>query len=99
RGRRRPPRRRPEPLDAEALLAALDDTEPAKGSLPDTGVGPEMEERLSAIRILPAGGYGTRCSTVLAIGENGRVEFYERSYRENGRPGHSVRYRFTLAAP
>jgi uncharacterized protein with NRDE domain len=86
-------------LDAEALLAALDDTEPAQGSLPDTGVGPEMEERLSAIRILPAGGYGTRCSTVLAFGENGRVEFYERSYRENGRPGQSVRYRFTLAAP
>jgi uncharacterized protein with NRDE domain len=85
------------PFDAEALLAALGDTIPAaSGSLPDTGVGPEMEERLSAIRILPAAGYGTRCSTVLAIGENGRVEFHERSYLEDGRPGGSVRYRFTL---
>jgi uncharacterized protein with NRDE domain len=87
------------PFDAEALLAALDDTATAaKTLLPDTGVGPELEERLSAIRIAPAGGYGTRCSTVLAIAENGRVEFYERSYREDGRPGTSVRYRFTLAA-
>jgi uncharacterized protein with NRDE domain len=88
------------PLDAEALLAALDDTEPARGAvLPDTGVGPEMEERLSAVRILPARGYGTRCSTVLAIGENGRVELYERGYREDGRPGSAVRYRFTLGTP
>jgi uncharacterized protein with NRDE domain len=86
-------------LDAEALLAALDDTETAaNGLLPDTGVGPELEERLSAIRIAPVGGYGTRCSTVLTIAESGRVEFYERSYREDGRPGGSVRYRFTLAA-
>jgi uncharacterized protein with NRDE domain len=87
------------PFDAEALLAAFDDTETTNALLPDTGVGPELEERLSAIRIVPHGGYGTRCSTVLAIGENGRVEFYERSYREDGKPGNSVRYRFTLASP
>jgi uncharacterized protein with NRDE domain len=85
-------------LDAEALLAALDDTETAAGgTLPDTGVGPELEERLSAVRIAPAGGYGTRCSTVLTIAENRRVEFHERTYGEDGRPGSSVRYRFTLA--
>jgi uncharacterized protein with NRDE domain len=87
------------PFDAEALLSALDDPETAGAALPDTGVGPELEERLSAIRIAPVAGYGTRCSTVLCVGENGRVEFHERSYRENGSAGGTIGYRFTLAEP
>ena len=87
------------PFDAEAALSALDDTETAAhGPLPDTGVGPEMEERLSAMRILPHGGYGTRCSTVVCVRENGRVEFHERSYREDGSAGGTVSFRFTLPA-
>ncbi len=87
------------PFDADALLAAFDDTRTAEGAaLPDTGVGLELEERLSAIRIAPHGGYGTRCSTVLAIGENGCVTFAERTWREDGGAGGIVRYRFTLAA-
>jgi uncharacterized protein with NRDE domain len=85
------------PLDAEALLAAFDDTETTRARLPDTGVGPELEERLSAIRLLPVGGYGTRCTTALAIAEDGHVELRERTYGDDGRPAHSVRYRFTLA--
>jgi uncharacterized protein with NRDE domain len=86
------------PFEAEALLAAFDDTRTAAGAaLPETGVGPELEERLSAVRIAPHGGYGTRCSTVLAVGEDGRVELCERTWREDGRAGGTVRYRFTLA--
>jgi uncharacterized protein with NRDE domain len=85
------------PFDAEALLAAFDDTGTTQALLPDTGVGPELEERLSAIRIAPHGGYGTRCTTVLAVAENGRVEFCERTWREDGRAGGTVRYRFTIA--
>ncbi len=85
------------PVDAEALLAAFDDTGTTRARLPDTGVGPELEERLSAVRIAPHGDYGTRCTTVVAIAEDGRVEFRERTYGDDGRPAHSVRYRFTLA--
>ena len=86
------------PFDADALLAAFDDPRTAAGEpLPDTGVGLELEERLSAVRIAPHGGYGTRCTTVLAVGEDGRVEFCERTWREDGSAGGVVRYRFTLA--
>src|SRR5262249_14291018 len=87
------------PLDADALLAAFDDTTTAAGAaLPDTGVGLELEERLSAIRIAPHGGYGTRCSTVLAIGEDGRATFGERTWREDGGAGGAVRHVFTVAS-
>ena len=86
------------PFDAEAAFALLDDTERApEGDLPSTGVSLELEERLSAIRIPAVGGYGTRCSTVLALGMDGKIEFHERSYREDGSVSGTVGYRLTLA--
>ena len=87
-----------QPFDAEAAFALLDDTERARdGELPSTGVSLELEERLSAIRIPAVGGYGTRCSTVLALGMDGKIEFHERSYREDGSVSGTVGYRLTLA--
>ena len=84
-------------FDFEAAFRFLEDTERApSGELPSTGVSLELEERLSAIRILAAGGYGTRCSTVLCFGEEGRIEFHERSYREDGGVSGTVSYRLTL---
>ncbi len=56
----------------------------------------ELEERLSAIRIPAVGGYGTRCSTVLSFAEDGKIEFHERSYREDGSASGTVSYRFTV---
>ena len=85
------------PFDPEAYLQLLGDTEPAHDPhLPDTGVGIEWERKLSSIRI--AGGhYGTRCSTVVRIGTDGKAEFWERSYdREGGAIG-TVRFSFTLS--
>ena len=85
------------PLDSEAAFGLLDDTERAPGAeLPSTGVSLELEERLSAVRILAVGGYGTRCSTVLSLGEGGKIEFHERSYREDGSVGGKVGYRLTV---
>src|SRR5262249_17632744 len=56
-------------FDAGAAFELLSDTGRAPSAdLPSTGVSLELEERLSAIRILAAGGYGTRCSTVLCFG-------------------------------
>ncbi|HLQ01021.1 MAG TPA: NRDE family protein [Burkholderiales bacterium] len=85
------------PFDAEAALHLLDDTQRASDELlPSTGVSLELEERLSAIRIPAVGGYGTRCSTVLSFAEDGKVEFHERSYREDGGASGTVSYRFTV---
>jgi uncharacterized protein with NRDE domain len=87
------------PFDSEAAFGLLDDAERAPGGeLPSTGVSLELEERLSAIRILAVGGYGTRCSTVLSLGEGGRIEFHERSYREDGGESGKVGYRLTVQA-
>jgi uncharacterized protein with NRDE domain len=85
-------------FEANAVFGLLEDTEPASsGELPSTGVSIELEERLSAIRILAVGGYGTRCSTVLSFSEDGRIEFHERSYSEDGGVSGTVSYRLTLA--
>jgi len=87
----------PKAFDFEAAFRLLDDTEPASsGELPSTGVSLELEERLSAIRILAVGGYGTRCSTVLCFSEYGRIEFHERSYSDEGNVSGTVSYRLTL---
>jgi uncharacterized protein with NRDE domain len=86
------------PFDSQAAFGLLNDTGRAAGSeLPSTGVSLELEERLSAIRILAVGGYGTRCSTALCLGEDGRIEFHERSYTEDGGVSGTVGYRLTLA--
>ncbi len=86
------------PFESQAALGLLNDTGRAAGSeLPSTGVSLELEERLSAIRILAVGGYGTRCSTVLCLSEDGRIEFHERSYSEEGGVSGAVSYRLTLA--
>jgi uncharacterized protein with NRDE domain len=86
------------PFDAGAAFALLGDTRRAPhADLPSTGVSLELEERLSAIRILAVGGYGTRCSTVLCFEKGGRIEFHERSYREDGDVSGTVSYRLTLS--
>ena len=85
------------PFDSEAAFGLLNDTERAPGGdLPSTGVSLELEERLSAIRILAVGGYGTRCSTALCFSQDGRIEFHERSYSEEGGVSGTVGYRLTL---
>ncbi len=83
-------------FDPEACLQLLDDSEPAHDRhLPDTGVGMEWERRLSSIRIV-GGHYGTRCSSVLRIGTDGAVEFWERTYAPDGGASGTVHYAFKL---
>ena len=80
----------------EPLLALLADTaEAAEGELPDTGVGAERERLLSAARIVsPA--YGTRSSSALVVGADGRVRFAERAYAPDGAELDTLRYEFDL---
>jgi len=84
-------------FDPEACLQLLGDTEPAH-HLPDTGVGAEWERRLSSIRIV-GGIYGTRCSTVVSIGTDGKTEFWERSYDREGGVVGTVQFSFMLPVP
>ncbi|MEZ4249967.1 MAG: NRDE family protein [Polyangiales bacterium] len=65
-------------VDEETLFAILADDRPAAdATLPDTGVGLELERALSPVRIAMSG-YGTRASTVLVV-RDGKVRVVERS--------------------
>lgn len=78
------------PADAASLaplLAAMADTAPAPDALlPDTGVGIELERRLSPAFVRGAQ-YGTRCSSVVLVEEGGRMVFAERRYGADARNG------------
>ena len=81
----------------EPLLALLADTTQATdGDLPDTGVGAERERLLSAARIVSPE-YGTRSSSALVVGADGKVRFAERSYGPDGAELDTLRYEFTLS--
>lgn len=68
-----------------ALFEMLNDREPAADHLlADTGAGPEWERLLSSPFIVNER-YGTRSSTVVRIGRDGRVEIRERRFDRDGR--------------
>jgi uncharacterized protein with NRDE domain len=83
------------PVVRESRLFALlgDRKQAAGGSLPDTGIGLELEKRLSPI-FIRSDGYGTRCSTILSVGHDGGVYLAERSYDLAGAVRSEVRYSF-----
>ena len=68
------------------LFAALADTTPApEALLPDTGVGPELERRLSPAFIADAT-YGTRCSSIVLVSASGGLLFAERRFGPDAQP-------------
>jgi uncharacterized protein with NRDE domain len=91
-------------LDLDALFHLLGDRKQARTEeLPDTGVGLETERFLSSA-FIAVEGYGTRSSTVLAIGLDGQAELTEREFLQ---PSTGVRqpdlyearsHRFSLTA-
>ncbi len=76
-----------------ALLA--DRKQPADHLLPRTGIGEEWERLLSAA-FIASRDYGTRSSTVLLVGRDGRVGFIEHSFESDGAAAEPVRHEFTL---
>ena len=67
----------------DGLFTLLADRKiPADHKLPDTGIGLEWERLLSSI-FIASPSYGTRSSTILLIGKNGRVKFVEKVYDGN----------------
>jgi len=82
----------------EPLFTLLADTAVMPDEdLPQTGVSAEREKLLSAARIV-SHSYGTRCSTVVLQGDDGRLQFAERSYGPEGVELDTVRYEFRAAA-
>lgn len=82
------------PPEPSRLLATLADrTEEAdEACLPDTGLGPELERRLSPAFIVGSD-YGTRCATVMTVDRQGLVRVMERRHAVDG----SVTGRSTFA--
>jgi uncharacterized protein with NRDE domain len=71
------------PPDPQRLFDALFDTSPAPDAeLPDTGVGIDLERRLSPPFVL-GDTYGTRCSTLVLAG-SARIGMIERRFGPNG---------------
>lgn len=72
------------PADPAALFAALADrTRAPDALLPDTGVGIELERRLSPA-FVEGDAYGTRCSSVVLVERDGGLGFHERRYGPGG---------------
>jgi len=66
-------------------------------ALPDTGLTRERERLLSSPFIISRD-YGTRCSTVLALGRDATVHFLERSFNAAGEVTGDVVHRFRIEA-
>jgi uncharacterized protein with NRDE domain len=77
------------------LFKALADTTPAPdAALPDTGVGLELERRLSP-PFVRGPNYGTRCSTVVLVEDDG-ITFVEQSFGPDGLRLGRTRARFAI---
>jgi uncharacterized protein with NRDE domain len=75
-----------------------------QAALPQTGLGIEMDTRLSAIFVEPwehnSRLYGTRSQTGIAVWKDGHVEVRERNIKSTGLPdGDEVEINFFLSSP
>jgi uncharacterized protein with NRDE domain len=78
----------------DALFALLADRKiPADNKLPDTGIGLEWERLLSSI-FIASPVYGTRSSTIMLIGKNGRIKFVEKVFDGNPQEWMTSRFMF-----
>lgn len=79
------------------LFDLLYDRETAEDKLlPDTGIGLEKERALSSI-FIKAPGYGTRCSTVLLVGQDDKTTFIEKTYHPATNNFSEVKYEFQIS--
>ncbi len=78
------------------LFDLLYDKEIAEDKLlPDTGIGMEKEKALSSIFIMVPD-YGTRCSTVLLVGQDDKTTFIEKTYPSGKNNFSEVKYEFNI---
>jgi uncharacterized protein with NRDE domain len=83
-------------LSDAALFQLLADRSPAQSGLPDTGIGPELERRVS-VAFVQDPVYGTRCSSIVMLHKDGSLHFAERRFDA---AGEALETRvFRIAAP
>ena len=83
-------------LTAENIFNFLSDTETAEdGQLPDTGLDIERERALSS-NFIKTEHYGTRCSTVILIDKNNKVNFTERTFFPGKEKFSEVKFKFII---
>ncbi len=86
-------------LDFTPLFEALADEQVAvDGQLPDTGIGLERERWLSSA-FIRGQDYGTRASTVVAIGHDGAGVIVERSFGPAGKFNDEITRHFAGSTP
>jgi uncharacterized protein with NRDE domain len=73
-----------ERVEAEALLALLADRATAPGEMPAVAGGDEQRRHLMNHLFIVSPDYGTRSSTVLLVGRDGKMEFVERRFAPDG---------------
>jgi len=82
--------------DFAPLFAALADrTRAPDDALPSTGIPHEWEQLLSSPFIVSER-YGTRCSTVVAVGHDGAARFVERTFDAHGALNGEAAFAFTI---
>lgn len=84
--------------DPQSLFVALADEQTAADeSLPDTGIGLERERWLSSA-FIRGERYGTRASTIVALGYDGSGTILERSFAPGGSCTHETRLDFPVGS-
>jgi uncharacterized protein with NRDE domain len=78
-------------MTAELFALLFDRNQPADGLLPSTGVSKDWEKLLSSA-FIASDDYGTRSSTVVLVGRDGRIVFVERTFGPGGAVGPEVRF-------
>ncbi|ATE59907.1 NRDE family protein [Thauera sinica] len=83
------------PADDDVLALLRDETAAADEDLPRTGVSLEWERLLSPV-FIRAPGYGTRCSSLILVGRDGRTRFREWTWEDDGGLRSEVLHGFTI---
>ena len=83
-------------VEPQHLLALLNERQPASDeAFPDTGVGIERE-RDDSPRFILGEHYGTRCSTIVTLSDEGAVRYQERRFDHRGEACGDVVFEFSI---
>lgn len=83
-------------IDREALFRLMTNLDLAKDNqLPETGLPLEKERAISS-RFINIEGYGTRCTTLIMVDKNGKVDFTERQYENGAATGEENNFGFNI---
>lgn len=85
-------------MDHDALLQLLSDRKRASDDeLPDTGVPKDFEKALSSV-FISTDGYGTRCSTIVTVSNDRKVDFTEVSFDYRGNVTGREKFKFSISS-